>query len=151
MNHNSPGFGFAFILLQLQVIIVDKYFFENTLMIKLHIMKYIFKNSHIKAIASIILFVLVFSFAHSELEQFSSFCNSHESHDYCRIVEKATNQTSRTITVNSVKISCDEDICPHCFNEYFPSLNNNSLNRYITFCGIPENTEIYLKNNSILI
>ena len=52
---------------------------------------------HLKIISVFLLCLLAFVFLHSEFDEFSTDGDTHETHDFCRIVEKATPNLTRSV------------------------------------------------------
>ena len=114
-------------------------------------MQKLIKQAGREIIHGLILFVLVFSFIHSELGGCPGHCEGQNPHDFCRIVNGVTAQIARTTVASDFKPTADNDICLHCLTGLDPALA--VVGNYIPGCSFhPNKTDrIYLHNSSFLI
>ena len=105
-----------------------------------------------KSITTILLFIVGFIFLHSEFGLLAPEGHSHQTHDYCQLVNNVTNQIQKTVNSILFKPTVNKDICFHCFEE---TSSNTEKTLSITFkfdlIKYSFRKEIFTKNCSFLI
>lgn len=104
----------------------------------------------IKILPALLLFVLAFNFAHSEIiDQFEGNIQCQKTYDYCKLVQAASIKVSsveKVITKNFVLI---EFICPYCLKfEHQKELYEKHQNFSFNHLELPST---YLINQTFLI
>ena len=103
-----------------------------------------------KAIATIIMTIIIFAFLHSETGLFNFDKGNHSTHDYCQIV-KNTNTHSQILRDNLPKLELNKDICIHCIDDVKGDDVITSLAISDEHQLFKQSTEVYLFNNTFLI
>lgn len=103
-----------------------------------------------KAIATIIMTIIIFAFLHSETGLFNFDKGNHSTHDYCQIV-KNTNTHSQILRDNLPKLELNKDICIRCFDEIEAQETQTSFERADYNLKAITSTDLYLFNNTFLI
>ena len=87
-------------------------------------------NRHIslKKIAGIILAVFIFTFIHSELGFLTPDNHSHQTHDYCQLINGSTNKIQKNVNTTLYKPTVIKDIRSRSLDET-PTVNEKVLSR----------------------
>lgn len=104
-----------------------------------------------KHIASLLLLIFFFIFAHSELDQFNTANEDHESHDFCQLIDKTivkknSSQPERSkISFSVIFIIFDNDI-------YKSGYINHSKVNLLNCSSISDNNKrLFIKHQALLI
>ena len=103
-----------------------------------------------KAVAAVILTVMVFIFLHSEFGLLDFDGDNHGAHDYCQIV-KNTNAHSKVLLEDLPKLELNKDICIHCIGDGKGDDVITSLAISDERQVFKQSTEVYLFNRTFLI
>lgn len=86
------------------------------------------RHRSLEKIAGIILAVFIFTFMHSEFGFLTPENHTHNTHDFCQLVNDTTNQIQKTVNTTLYKPALIKDICFHCLDE-IPSVNEKVLSK----------------------
>lgn len=86
------------------------------------------RHRSLEKIAGIILTVFIFTFMHSEFGFLTPENHTHQTHDFCQLVNGTTNQIQKTVNTILYKPTVIKDICFHCFDETL-TVNEKVLSR----------------------
>lgn len=102
-------------------------------------------------VALIILSAITFLFLHSELGLFACEHDSHDAHDFCRIVQNTTDDDENHQSHELSKLVVDQSIFPITIFESF-EIAENYVQLYDERSAIPiKSFKVYLRNETLLI
>ncbi len=115
-------------------------------------MKFSATQQKVKIIAVIIVTVFVFTFLHSEFGFLTPQHHTHQSHDYCDLINGATIQIQKTLSISFVKQTVIKEVCFHCLEEDFVHYQKTQSQRIEgDFLKTFFPTDLCIKNSTLLI
>lgn len=104
-----------------------------------------------KKVALIILSIIIFSFLHSEIGFMDFDGNNHSTHDYCNIINSASNQLHKDVKNLIIKLQIESNVgfpIIDDINLYKPTITNFNYQELKT---TQTSSKIYLYNKTLLL